>query len=58
MFDTGKITKYNLARMLKALREALEGATYVALDCEMTGLFAENNNSSWFDSAPDRYVYK
>merc|ERR1719284_310736 len=51
-----EVTKENFPRMLSALRDCLNDAQFVAIDCEMTGLFGPDNINSWWDTAEDRYA--
>lgn len=37
-------------------RDCLNDAQFVAIDCEMTGLFGPDNINSWWDTAEDRYA--
>ena len=37
------------------IKEAVEECDFVAFDCEMTGLFLENNEGSYLDDMALRY---
>lgn len=45
----------NFEAMLPAVAEAVEGAAFLAFDCEMTGLFLERNRHTQLDDMAARY---
>lgn len=42
--------------VLPALRESLTACEYYAFDCEMTGLFTNDNQQNYLDELEDRYA--
>ena len=52
-----EVTKDNFAEALPAIREALEGASFYAFDCEMTGLFVSENRNGLAEGKPPAYLH-
>ena len=60
---TPQVTRHNFWEALPAVEAALEGCAFFALDCEMTGLFADENHGNggrpvgplFLDEPEDRY---
>ena len=50
-----QITIDNFEAMLPAVAHAVEGATFLAFDCEMTGLFLDTNKHAQLDDMAARY---
>ncbi|GAB4813292.1 hypothetical protein N2152v2_000338 [Parachlorella kessleri] len=49
------VTRSNFAAALPLVRQALAECQFFALDCEMTGLFAEDRQGAYLDDIQDRY---
>jgi len=54
--DVVDITRHNFESSLPAVVKALQQCTFFAVDCEMTGLFLDNNKEDYLDEMPDRYA--
>ena len=52
-----EVTKDNFAEALPVIREALEGASFYAFDCEMTGLFVSENRNGLAEGKPPAYLH-
>jgi hypothetical protein len=50
-----QVTRSNFESSLPAVREAISSSDYISFDCEMTGLFLDNNEHSFLDNMPARY---
>lgn len=50
-----QVTRHNFDAAAQNIKEALEECDFVAFDCEMTGLFLDNNEGSYLDDMPLRY---
>jgi hypothetical protein len=51
-----QVTIDNYTATLPALATAIEESTFLALDCEMTGLFLDTAQHSLLDDMPARYA--
>lgn len=49
------MTKHNFKDSIPLLQQALHECHFVAFDCEMTGLFLDNNDNAFVDDMPARY---
>ena len=54
--DRVDITRANFKEMLPAVEQALKECDFYAFDCEMTGLFLDNNREEYLDDMQDRCV--
>ena len=52
-----EVTRDNFEETLPAIREALEGASFYAFDCEMTGLFVSENRNGLAEGKPPAYLH-
>lgn len=50
-----QVTRHNFESAFPAIKEAIDECDFVAFDCEMTGLFLENNEGSYLDDMSLRY---
>lgn len=50
-----QVTRHNFDTAAQNIKEALEECDFIAFDCEMTGLFLDNNEGSYLDDMPLRY---
>eukprot|EP00892_Ulva_mutabilis_P009389 jgi/Ulvmu1/6822/UM031_0026.1 len=53
--DAVDVTRHNFDEALQSIKAAIEECDFVAFDCEMTGLFLDNNEASYLDDMPLRY---
>ena len=50
-----QITKTNFESTLPAVKKAIHECDFLSFDCEMTGLFLDDNAHSMLDNMPARY---
>lgn len=50
-----QITRHNFESALPAVKEAIHECDFLSFDCEMTGLFLDDNAHSMLDNMPARY---
>ena len=50
-----QVTRHNFDEALQSIKNAINECDFVAFDCEMTGLFLDNNEASYLDDMPLRY---
>lgn len=50
-----QITKKNFESALPAVKEAIHECDFLSFDCEMTGLFLDDNTHTMLDNMPARY---
>lgn len=55
IYVCAQVTRHNFDAAVKNIKEAVEECDFVAFDCEMTGLFLDNNEGSYLDDMPLRY---
>ena len=53
--ESMQITKKNFQSALPAVKEAIHECDFLSFDCEMTGLFLDDNAHSMLDNMPARY---
>ena len=51
-----QVTRENFQDILPAVRNSLQACEYYAFDCEMTGLFTNDNQQNYLDEVEDRYA--
>ena len=51
-----QVTRENFHDVLPAVRNSLQACEYYAFDCEMTGLFTNDNQQNFLDELEDRYA--
>lgn len=51
-----QVTRENFQDILPAVRSSLQACEYYAFDCEMTGLFTNDNQQNYLDELEDRYA--
>ena len=56
MAEVPQVTRENFQEVLPAVKQALQACEYYAFDCEMTGLFANDNQQNYLDELEDRYA--
>ena len=51
-----QVTRENFQDVLPAVKNSLQACEYYAFDCEMTGLFTNDNQQNYLDELEDRYA--
>lgn len=50
-----QVTRHNLQELMPTIRDAIDHASFVAVDCEMTGLFDYEPKPWYLDDMQTRY---